>query len=278
MKGKKKGNKKKDKGLSMGSSKNVLLYIAIVILVMLVIGMGSCLFMGYRISDDPYHPTDGIPIPDDNNGNGETDESNGITYNYDINIVGTVTGSKFNGSISFEKASVVNGMMFYFNRMMSVMAFWRDYPTMVYVTINPSIAPPTTWVTPTVTPTPDPNEPQLLWWYDTESTECQQKEFVGRRWYEGLHVFETESACIASLEEILSYKFVFKIDGEEVRILTSKSCSFDQKLLKINGGVRKIGFTVYRIFNGEETKIFDYERDINLKGENGEYEYTGDLL
>jgi len=40
-----------------------------------------------------------------------------------------------------------------------------------------------------------------LWWHDSKSEECQQKEFCGLYMYQGLETFKTKEGCKESLEE-----------------------------------------------------------------------------
>jgi len=45
---------------------------------------------------------------------------------------------------------------------------------------------------------------RMLYWYDSNSTECGYKEFCGMYMYYGLHTFETLEECEASLSAALN--------------------------------------------------------------------------
>lgn len=47
----------------------------------------------------------------------------------------------------------------------------------------------------------DEGECSSLWWFDDDSTECEQDEFCGLYMYEGLQTFESQSECEDALPE-----------------------------------------------------------------------------
>ena len=64
-------------------------------------------------------------------------------------------------------------------------------------TTEPTTTPPTVETAPTLPPT----EPgcNTYYWFDSDSTECGQKEFCGAFMYQGLQTFGTQAECEATL-------------------------------------------------------------------------------